>query len=94
MVAVYSWVWARLPGPTPVRAVIAAVAGVVAVALLVLVVTPLLRPTSAFSDQTDPSGADPEQVVEPDGVRSAPPRSDAPAEPSPVVPEDRDVPQQ
>ncbi len=90
----YGWLWQRLPGPTPVRVLLAAAAAAAAVALLLLVVFPALHPGPSFRDGSDPAGADSEQVVEPDGVRSSPLPLPDPAEPSPVVPEDQDVPQQ
>lgn len=90
----YGWIWQRLPGPMPVRVVLAAAAAVAAAALLLLVVLPAMRPGETFRDGTDPTGPDSEQVVEPDGVRRSPLPQPGQIEPSPLVPEDRDVPQQ
>ena len=88
----YRWLWEHLPGPTAVKALIAA--GVTAaVAVLVLVVAvPVLRPAS-FTPSTDGSAGDSDGVIEPDGVRQsviAPPTDSSP---TPSVPE-ADVPQQ
>ncbi|MEZ5117856.1 MAG: hypothetical protein R2737_16465 [Candidatus Nanopelagicales bacterium] len=91
----YTWIWERLPGSTPVRAALAGLIALAAIALLVLVVFPLVRPgDGSFVDGNDPAGADPEQVVEPDGVRRTPVATTPPAGPTPVIPEDTSVPQQ
>ena len=48
----YAWLWRHLPGPLPVRVLLAAALLVVAVALLFLVVFPAVEPLLPFSDVT------------------------------------------
>ena len=48
----YGWLWRRLPGPTPVRVVLALVLAALVVALLFLVVFPWLEPRLPFNDVT------------------------------------------
>ena len=48
----YAWLWRKLPGPTPVKAVEALVLAVVVVLLLFTVVFPWLEPRLPFNDVT------------------------------------------
>ncbi len=48
----YAWLWNHLPGPTAVRALIAAVAFVALVAVLFTWVFPWLEPRLPFTDVT------------------------------------------
>lgn len=46
----YRWIWRQLPGPLPLRLVVATLLVVGVVALLVLVVFPGLEPLLPFTD--------------------------------------------
>lgn len=48
----YGWVWRHLPGPTPVRLLVALLLVVAVVALLFLWVFPLAAPLVPFNDTT------------------------------------------
>jgi hypothetical protein len=48
----YGWLWNHLPGPTPVRALICAVAFVALVAVLFTWVFPWLEPRLPFTNVT------------------------------------------
>ena len=48
----YAWLWRKLPGPTPVKALEALLLLVAAVALLFVVVFPWLEPRLPFNDVT------------------------------------------
>ncbi len=48
----YGWLWRRLPGPWPVKAVICVVLVVAVVALLFGVVFPWIEPRLPFGDVT------------------------------------------
>ncbi|MFR9728029.1 hypothetical protein ACL03H_02295 [Saccharopolyspora sp. MS10] len=48
----YAWIWRRLPGSTPVKAVQAVLLVVAAVALLLFAVFPWLEPMLPFNDVT------------------------------------------
>ena len=54
----YGWLWRHLPGPTPLRALIALVLFAVVVAVLFVWVFPWLEPRLPFTDVTvDPTSA-------------------------------------
>lgn len=46
----YSWIWTRLPGPTPVRVVLAALLIVAVVLVLLFVVFPRVEVLLPFTD--------------------------------------------
>ena len=48
----YAWLWRHLPGPTPVRALVALAMAVAIVAVLFLYVFPWLEPNLPFTDVT------------------------------------------
>jgi hypothetical protein len=48
----YGWIWRRLPGPLPVRVLLAVVLVVVIVLLLFTVVFPWVEPRLPFGDVT------------------------------------------
>ena len=48
----YAWIWNHLPGPTPVRALVALILALVIVAALFLWVFPWLEPRLPFTDVT------------------------------------------
>jgi hypothetical protein len=48
----YGWIWRHLPGPKPVRAVLALILVLGVVALLFFVVFPWLDPLLPFNDVT------------------------------------------
>ena len=53
----YAWFWRSLPGPLPVRLLLALLAFAAVVALLFLVVFPAVEPRLPFNDVTvDPAG--------------------------------------
>jgi len=59
----YSWFWRHLPGPLPVRLLLAAVALAVVVLLLFLVVFPAVEPRLPFQDvNVGPSESAPSSV--------------------------------
>ena len=53
----YVWFWRRLPGPLPVRVLLALLAFAVVVAVLFLVVFPRVEPLLPFQDVTVDSQA-------------------------------------
>jgi hypothetical protein len=54
----YAWIWRSLPGPTPVRAILALLLALAVVAILFLWVFPWLEPRLPFTDVTvDPGGS-------------------------------------
>jgi hypothetical protein len=88
----YRWLWDHLPGPTAVKALLAAGMTAVVAVLVLVVAVPVLRP-APVTPNTDGSASDTDGVIEPDGVRQsviAPPADSAP---TPSVTEDN-VPQQ
>lgn len=48
----YGWLWQHLPGPTPVRAAVAVLLALAAVAALFLWVFPQIAPLVPFNDNT------------------------------------------
>lgn len=48
----YTWFWRSLPGPTPLRVVLALLAFLVVAALLLFVVFPAVEPLLPFNDVT------------------------------------------
>lgn len=53
----YGWFWRSLPGPLPVRLLLAALALALVVAVLFLLVFPRVEPLLPFGDVTvDPAG--------------------------------------
>jgi hypothetical protein len=48
----YGWIWRHLPGPWPVRVLLAVVAALAVVAVLFLWVFPWLEPRLPFDDVT------------------------------------------
>jgi hypothetical protein len=55
---VYGWIWRHLPGPTPVKALLALVLLVAVVAVLFLWVFPWLEPRLPFNQVTVDEGTD------------------------------------
>jgi hypothetical protein len=53
---VYAWLWRKLPGPTPVKALEALALAAVTVALLFTVVFPWIEPRLPFNDVTVDEG--------------------------------------
>ncbi|WP_317492513.1 hypothetical protein [Haloechinothrix sp. LS1_15] len=45
----YAWIWRHLPGPTPLRALIAVLLIAAVIALLMLVIFPWLEPMLPFN---------------------------------------------
>jgi hypothetical protein len=54
----YAWVWRHLPGPTPVRALIALLLVALVVGLLLFVIYPKIDPLLPFNhvNVSDPNG--------------------------------------
>ncbi|WP_199740560.1 hypothetical protein [Saccharopolyspora rhizosphaerae] len=48
----YAWIWRQLPGPVPVKALLALLLVAAVVALLLFVVFPWVEPRLPFSDVT------------------------------------------
>ncbi|MEZ5117403.1 MAG: hypothetical protein R2737_14165 [Candidatus Nanopelagicales bacterium] len=60
----YGWIWRHLPGPTPVRALIAVLLVAAVVAVLFVWVFPWLQPRLPFTDVTvDGAGTTSAQVM-------------------------------
>ena len=63
---IYSAIWRRLPGPLPVRILLALVLVLAVVAVCFLWVFPYIAPLMPFNDNTvDPTGARPPAVHAP-----------------------------
>ena len=46
----YSWLWSKLPGPTPVKTIIALIAFIAVFFLLMEVVFPYISPMMPYND--------------------------------------------
>ena len=53
----YTWFWRTLPGPTPVKTLLALLAFLVVAAVLLFLVFPAVEPLLPFSDVTVDEGA-------------------------------------
>ncbi|MBC3843325.1 hypothetical protein GXW82_33275 [Streptacidiphilus sp. 4-A2] len=82
----YGWIWARLPGSTPVRALLSLLLFLVAVAVLFTWVFPWAEPLLPFNNVTvnNTGGSTVQQVGTPGS--SGPPAATPSARPSPSRP--------